>query len=140
MNRAIIRQCMLVIGSLALYAECSLAQPQGPVSWREQKDPSTRLLLATGAPLRVVEADDRPNVLFIIVDDLNTALGSYLRPGARPHHAAAKTPNLDQLAAEGIQFDNAFVQNPLCNPSRASLLSGLRPASTNYIVTIRLSG
>lgn len=97
------------------------------------KDPSTRLLLATAPPLRVVAPDDRPNVLFIIVDDLNTALGSYLRSGSRsrPQHASARTPNLDQLAAEGVRFENAFVQNPLCNPSRASLLSGLRPTTTD---------
>jgi len=86
-----------------------------------------RLLLETAAPLRVVQDEDPPNVLFIIVDDLNTALGSYIGSGARPHYATAHTPNLDRLAAEGIRFENAFVQNPLCNPSRASLLSGLRP-------------
>jgi len=89
------------------------------------------LLLKMAAPLRVVEANDRPNVLFIIVDDLNTALGSYLGSRVRPQHATAHTPNLDQLAAEGIQFNNAFVQNPLCSPSRTSFLSGLRPATVD---------
>jgi len=85
------------------------------------EDQSARFLLATAAPLRVVEPDDRPNVLFIIVDDLNTALGSYLGSETGPQHTPARTPNLDQLAAEGVRFENALVQNPLCNPSRASL-------------------
>jgi len=93
----------------------------------QNADRSARLLLEAAAPLRVLQGEDPPNVLFIIVDDLNTALGSYLGSGVRPHYATASTPNLDRLAAQGIRFENAFVQNPLCNPSRASLLSGLRP-------------
>ena len=93
----------------------------------QNADRSARLLLETAAPLRVHQDEDPPNVLFIIVDDLNTALGSYIGSGNRPHYATASTPNLDRLAAEGIRFENAFVQNPLCNPSRTSLLSGLRP-------------
>ncbi|MFT7207344.1 MAG: iduronate 2-sulfatase, partial [Pseudohongiellaceae bacterium] len=80
-------------------------------------------------------AEDPPNVLFIIVDDLNTALGSYIGSGTRPHYATASTPNLDRLAAQGIRFENAFVQNPLCNPSRASLLSGLRPNTVDVHTT-----
>ena len=95
------------------------------------EDRSIPRLLEAAAPLRDVAPDDQPNILFIIVDDLNTALGSYVGSGARPQHATTKTPNLDKLAAQGIRFENAFVQNPLCNPSRASLLSGLRPATTD---------
>ena len=93
------------------------------------EDRSMRYLLAAAVPVRIVEPGDRPNVLFIIVDDLNVALGSYLKSEPRPQYANAKTPNLDRLAAEGVRFEHAFVQNPLCNPSRASLLSGLRPAA-----------
>ena len=69
-------------------------------------------------------APERPNVLFISVDDLNVALGSY---GDYP---TARTPNIDQFASEAVQFDRAYAQDPLCNPSRTSFLSGRRPAST----------
>lgn len=79
---------------------------------------------------RSAGSNDRPNVLFIIVDDLNVAIGSYLDSANRPNYATAKTPNIDRLAQQGVRFERAYVQSPLCNPSRASLLSGLRPAST----------
>ena len=79
---------------------------------------------------RTVGAKNRPNVLFIIVDDLNLAVGSYLDSVPHPHYATAKTPNMDRLAKQGVRFERAYVQNPLCNPSRASLVSGLRPDSS----------
>ena len=66
----------------------------------------------------------RPNVIFIAVDDLNDWLGCM---GGHPN---AKTPNLDRLASEGVLFTNAHCQAPLCGPSRASLMSGLRPPTT----------
>jgi arylsulfatase A-like enzyme len=65
-----------------------------------------------------------PNYLFIAVDDLNDWVG-VLRG-----HPQAKTPNIDRLAKRGVLFANAHTQAPLCNPSRASLLSGLRPSTT----------
>src|SRR6188474_1228607 len=62
----------------------------------------------------------RPNVLFIAVDDLNHWVGHL---GRNPQ---VKTPNIDRLAQRGLTFTHAYCPAPVCNPSRAALLSGLR--------------
>jgi choline-sulfatase len=72
----------------------------------------------------VVAASDRPNVLFIALDDMNDWVGCL---GGHPQ---VKTPNMDRLARGGTVFLNAHCQAPLCNPSRTSLLIGLRPSTT----------
>ncbi|MEM1246264.1 MAG: sulfatase [Acidobacteriota bacterium] len=115
-----------IVLSSALVTALLLSAPVAPGS----DDSTDGFLLRTAAPLRSVNAGDPPNVLLIVVDDLNVALGSYLDSTGRPQYASAKTPHIDRLASEGFRFERAYVQNPVCNPSRASLLSGLRPAST----------
>ncbi len=62
----------------------------------------------------------KPNVLFIAVDDLTSMLGCY-------GNQLAKTPNFDKLSEMGVQFNRAYCQLPLCNPTRASVMTGLRP-------------
>ncbi|MCM8532650.1 MAG: sulfatase [Lentisphaeraceae bacterium] len=68
----------------------------------------------------VAQAEKKPNVLFISVDDLSNALACY-------GDVLAKTPHIDRLAGQGVLFDRAYNQIPLCNPSRASVMTGLRP-------------
>lgn len=80
------------------------------------------VLIAWLAALAVA-AEPRPNVLFIAVDDMGNVLGS-------AGHPVIRTPYLDRLAATGVRFDRAYCQIPLCNPSRASVLTGLRPDAT----------
>jgi arylsulfatase A-like enzyme len=70
------------------------------------------------------QTDDRFDVLFISVDDLNDWVG-YL--GGHPQ---ARTPNIDRLAARGMAFTNAHSPSSLCNPARTALLSGMRPSTT----------
>ncbi len=67
---------------------------------------------------------DKPNVLFIAIDDLNDWIGCL---GGHPD---VKTPNLDRLAQRGTLFTNAHCSAPLCNASRASLMTGLLPSTT----------
>ncbi|MCM2373570.1 sulfatase [Aporhodopirellula aestuarii] len=76
------------------------------------------------------DAADRPNILFIAVDDLRPELGCYGSP-------IAVTPHLDALAADGLLFNRAYCQQAICRPSRASLMTGARPETTglfhNYV-------
>jgi arylsulfatase A-like enzyme len=68
----------------------------------------------------------RPNVLFIMSDDLNTALSGM-------GHPECKTPNLDALAGTGVTFTRAFCQFPLCGPSRASVMTGQYPIANGVV-------
>ena len=70
-------------------------------------------------------AEDRPNVLFIIVDDLNDMP---LHPTGKPF---VPTPNFDRLAKQGVSFTNAHCNDPICAPSRSSMLTGLYPQTSS---------
>jgi arylsulfatase A-like enzyme len=87
------------------------------------------LALAAGLLINAVITPGRsaaaaPNVLFIVADDLNDWIGCW------QGHPQTQTPHLDRLAARGTRFRNAHVQAPLCNPSRVSVMTGLRPSTT----------
>ena len=73
-------------------------------------------VLITVTATKPSKSSEKLNFLFIIADDLNCALGAY-------GDSLAITPNIDKLAKEGLIFDNAHVQYPLCGPSRVSLMT-----------------
>jgi arylsulfatase A-like enzyme len=71
-----------------------------------------------------IVASEKPNVLFIAIDDLNHWVGHLGR------NSQTKTPNIDRLASHGVTFTSAYCMAPACNPSRAALMSGQRPSTT----------
>ncbi len=75
--------------------------------------------------LWAVPQADRPNVVLILLDDLNDWVG------CMGGHPQARTPNIDALAQRGVLFKNAHCQAPVCNPSRVSMMMGLRPSTTS---------
>lgn len=79
------------------------------------------LLLAALPSIAWAQDKPKPNVLFIAVDDLNHWVGHL---GSNDQ---TRTPNLDKLAARGVTFTRAYCAAPVCNPSRAALMSGIRP-------------
>jgi iduronate 2-sulfatase len=70
-----------------------------------------------------LQAADRPNILFIAVDDLRPELGCY-------GNNIVKSPNIDRIAARGVVFNKAYCQQAVCSPSRTAIMTGLRPDTT----------
>ncbi|MCC6858789.1 MAG: sulfatase [Bryobacterales bacterium] len=81
-------------------------------------------LAGLAAPAILPERAGRPNLLFIAIDDLNDWIGCL---GGHPD---IRTPHLDRLASRGVLFTNAHCAAPLCNPSRAALMTGIRPSTS----------
>ena len=89
------------------------------------------LVFGTLAPLVCAaevsdKSDSPPNVVMIMIDDLNDWVG------AAGGHPQAQTPNLDRLISQGVFFGNAHCAAPVCRASRHALLSGLRPSTTGW--------
>ena len=87
---------------------------------------NTFVLLLLCFVFQINYAQKKPNVLFIAVDDLRAELGTY---GSE----IVKSPNIDDLAKVGVQFNKAYVQEAICGPSRASIMTGSRPETINVI-------
>jgi uncharacterized sulfatase len=105
------------IAPLALTFRAVTAEPAKPLWALAFGLFATRLLAADTVPA------SRPNVVFIVIDDLRNDLGCY---GVTD----VQSPHIDRLAARGVRFDRAYVQWTFCNPSRTSFLTGMRPALT----------
>ncbi len=83
-------------------------------------------LLLASCLVQSTWADKKPNVLLLIVDDLRAELGCY-------GDAHIHSPNIDRLAQEGLLLNNAYCQQAVCNPSRTSFLTGMRPESIGVL-------
>ena len=81
------------------------------------------LVLATA-----LAADERPNLVFILADDLGWSDTTLY--GTTEFY---ETPNIERLANRGILFSNAYTAHPLCSPTRSSIMTGLEPARTGFI-------
>jgi arylsulfatase A-like enzyme len=84
------------------------------------------LLVGTCAAANKEQKSSKPNVLFIAIDDLRTELGCYGK-------TQVLSPNIDKLAAQGLIFDRAYCNVPVCGASRACLLTGILPTKTRFI-------
>ncbi|MEO6245282.1 MAG: sulfatase-like hydrolase/transferase, partial [Opitutaceae bacterium] len=82
------------------------------------------MLFASAVALPAAAPAPKPNVLFIAIDDLRDWVGYF------GHNLQSKTPNLDRFSKLGTSFSRAYCASPVCNPSRAALMSGMRASTT----------
>ena len=104
------------MGYLATLAEPIL--PTQPVNWQ------------VSSPEKDSEADRPPNIIVILADDLGWNDISFYGGGVGS--GAVQTPNIDQIAAEGVHFSNGYAGNATCAPSRAALMTGRYPTRYGF--------
>jgi len=127
---------MSLAGALIVYHSASRLSGESPMSTQSVCRVAAAALVLAAAWCGSLAADEpatprRPNVLFIVADDLNRMLGCYGDP-------LAKTPNLDRLAARSVRFERAYCTFPLCGPSRNSFLTGLYPNATGIFANAQI--
>ncbi len=97
-----------------------------PISRRDWMTTAAMSAAAAALPQSVLCATQKPNVLFIPVDDLRPQLSCYGKPNIH-------SPNIDRLADEGVLFERTYCNVPVCGASRASLLTGVRPTRERFV-------
>jgi arylsulfatase A-like enzyme len=94
------------------------------INKKNWKAVSCIFLLLISQSIVIAQHSPKPNVLFIAVDDLNDWIGPL------DGYKGVKTPNIDKLASQGMNFTKAYCPAPICNPSRTALLTGVRPSTS----------
>lgn len=127
-NSRFLRPCLTPIEPLHLPRRPSVCRAPRSMNIHNLFSPLLLTALGVLGPVLTAAAEPgrRPNVLFVISDDLSARITPSGYPGMQ-------TPVMDRLAAEGMTFRNAYCQYPVCGPSRASFLSGLYPEATGVL-------
>lgn len=112
-RKGTVQRSKWIISRIAVTALMAAALPAASLS--AQAESPAKSTATTPPPA----AQHKPNVLLLILDDMNTRLGAY--------GATVQTPNIDRFARQGVRFAQAYTQWPVCGPSRASMLTGMRP-------------
>ena len=107
----------LMCASLVVFCIATFLPKSAPA---QPKDATDRFLRQVAAPNRTVGADDRPNIVYIICDDLGYGDVHCLNP----EHGKISTPNLDKLAKESMTFTDAHSGSSVCTPTRYGVLTG----------------
>ncbi|WP_033923164.1 sulfatase-like hydrolase/transferase [Sphingomonas sp. 37zxx] len=123
----------LVAGGYALFQQYKIYLPGIISEWRRPIAANQPVTWASGPATRVATARRPPNVILIVADDLG--INDISLDGGGVGGGAVKTPNIDALAAQGVNFTTAYAANATCSPSRAALMTGRYPTRYGFEFT-----